>query len=206
MALPQKFSDYQNDFTDNFVSNEEVYEHDCRGLNFAKVTAQLEKKVEEKLIKKYQVNKREKFSLSDMTNSNLNNPRQKQILFLTNILNHEPIYFFVSKIKNWFRFSGAGERQILEVSIAMTEAFENAVKYSNASPIIVNHSLIDQTYDFFISNSVEGIDEGANAEELKKKDSLMRGVLIMSKILNDFSLDRDNSKNIVTLCGKICIS
>ena len=206
MTLSQKFSDYQNHFVNSFVNNQEVYKHDCKGLSFDKVYSQLNTKVQEKIARKDQTGGREKFLLFDMKKSHLNNPEKKEIVFLTNIFEHEPIYFFVAKIKNWFRLNEVDERQILEASIAITEAIENAVKYSDGNPVIVNHSFIDKTYTFLISNSVKEISDDATQEELKKKDSLMRGVLIMSKLLDEFNLDRDNAKNIVTLSGKVCIS
>ena len=206
MRLPEKFSAYKNHFESSFTKNRSKYQHECKDLDLDEISKHIKSQVKKKIIRQDKMDGRSKFLLSDLTNSSFNNLEGNEVVFLTNVLKHEPIYFFRSKIKNWFRLKGIGEDDILDVSIAVTEAVENAIKYSDQNPIIIEHSFSDRTYKFNIHNSVTHTTVDLEDEDFSKGASLMRGILIMSKIFHSFDIDRNEEKQIVSLKGEITIS
>ena len=206
MILPEKFSAYRSYFESSFTKNRSKYQHEYEDLNFNEISKHIESQVKKKIIRQDEMDGRSKFLLADLTSSSFNKLKENEVVFLTNVLSHEPIYFFRSKIKNWFRLKGIGEDDILDVSIAVTEAVENAIKYSDQNPIIIEHSFPNKTYKFNIHNSVAHTSVDLEDDDFSRGASLMRGILIMSKIFHNFDIDRNEEKQIVSLKGEITIS
>ena len=74
------------------------------------------------------------------------------------------------------------------------------------TPLSLNIPSWIETYQFNIHNSVTHTTVDLEEEDFSKSASLMRGILIMSKIFHSFDIDRDEEKQIVSLKGEITIS
>ncbi len=124
--------------------------------------------------------------------------------FAGNELSQEPLHFIRSRSQNFYEYRGLDREVSEELVIAMTEAAENAIKYSDRLPIIVHHGFTDSEYEMKVYNSCYDTDLNDEIERGKFSEqvSLMRGVLVMSKLLDDLSLNRDQNRSRVEFIGR----
>jgi len=124
--------------------------------------------------------------------------------FVANELNLSPLQYIRSRVQNFCESKGMIDSHRDEVVISVTEAAENAIKYSNVLPVFIHHGLDKDEYFIRAINSVtdlnlkDEISRGKFSEDV----SLMRGVLVMSKLLDFIDIVRDVECRRVEFVGR----
>ncbi len=119
-----------------------------------------------------------------------------------------PLQYVRSRIANFCQYRKVSEKDLEDLIISITEATENAVKYSGDTLFAVRQTVENNECYISIINSLRGgtlqeeIDRGKFSEDV----SLMRGVLVMTKLLDDLEIDRDEEKSRVCFKGKKRVS
>ena len=105
-------------------------------------------------------------------------------------LTYSPIQLVRSRLESFLKYHGAGEEDIMDVTIGTTEAMENAVKYSDLSKEIrVTYSLKDMLFEITIINSINKTTPEADIINDKYNRTLMRGVMVMTKLFDVMTID-----------------
>lgn len=124
--------------------------------------------------------------------------------FVSNNFDFFPLQYIRSKVSFFCEYHQVAMEEKEEIIIVVTEAAENALKYSNVSPIYIEQNLAHETYFLKMLNIVPDYD--LNAEISKGKfsqdSSLMRGVLVMSRLMDEIDIKRNVEKNRVELFAK----
>ncbi|MCX7632499.1 MAG: hypothetical protein N2Z22_04105 [Turneriella sp.] len=134
--------------------------------------------------------------------------KSKEQFFISNKMEQSPLQYIRSRVQNFCDSKGIVGMQKDEIVISVTEAAENAIKYSNVLAVFIEHGLEHNEYYIRTINSVselnlkEEITRGKFSEEF----SLMRGVLVMSKLLDYIDIARNNDKRWVEFIGKKKVS
>lgn len=128
----------------------------------------------------------------------------EESFFVANELNLSPLQYIRSRVQNFCESKGMIDSHRDEVVISVTEAAENAIKYSNVLPVYIHHGLEKDEYFIRAINSVtdlnlkDEISRGKFSEDV----SLMRGVLVMSKLLDFLDIVRDVERRRVEFVGR----
>lgn len=130
--------------------------------------------------------------------------KKSEGFFICNDLSMNPLQYIRSRVQNFCLKHNIDEADRDELVISVTEAAENAIKYSNAFPILVKHSVIANEYSIQVFNSVSelNLNDEISRGKFSEDVSLMRGVLVMSKLLDFLDISRDSEKRIVEFIGK----
>lgn len=106
-------------------------------------------------------------------------------------LDHAPLQMVRSRLEAFLRSHGATESEIIDVSIATTEAMENAVKYSDHQKIELAYQILDQVFDIRIVNRIGNVEPEQDIESGKYSGSLtlMRGMMVMVKLFDEMDID-----------------
>ncbi len=108
---------------------------------------------------------------------------------------YSPIQFFRSRLLAFLRQKGVPSEQEIDIVIGSVEAIENAVKYSSSGDIIVRFDYHPGEFRLEVVNDVKPA-QPASDIELGKYDSsrtLMRGMMVMSRLFDDMDIDIDES-------------
>ncbi|GIX43413.1 MAG: anti-sigma regulatory factor [Leptospiraceae bacterium] len=119
-------------------------------------------------------------------------------------LNFSPIQFVRSRLLSFLNFHKIDEDIIYDIIIASIEATENAVKYSSDDKIYVKYFIEENTFYIEIHNKYK-IPEIKKDIENGKYDSsitLMRGMLVMSKLFDEMDIDLIENKEIAIFQAK----
>lgn len=128
--------------------------------------------------------------------------------FVANDLKLAPLQYIRSRVQNFCESKGVIAAHRDEIVISVTEAAENAIKYSNVLPVYIHHGIQKDEYFIRAVNSVnelnlkDEISRGKFSEDV----SLMRGVLVMSKLLDFLDIVRDADMRRVEFIGRKKIS
>lgn len=116
---------------------------------------------------------------------------------VSGVLQEAPIQMVRSRLDSFLRFHRASEDEVIDVSIATTEAMENAVKYSDHQPINVGYWIDGHTFHIKIVNTLREVKPEADIEAGKYSSSytLMRGMMVMVKLFDDVNIDISEEKN-----------
>lgn len=130
--------------------------------------------------------------------------KKSEGFFICNDLNLNPLQYIRSRVQNFCLNHGVDQADRDELVISVTEAGENAIKYSNEFPILVKHSIVANEYSIQVFNSVSelNLNDEINRGKFSEDVSLMRGVLVMSKLLDFLDISRDSERRIVEFIGK----
>ena len=195
LDLQQQLSQFANTFFD-----------EIKNLTLDSIRDYLEGEVEKGNIKIMMGQGMEKkYRLADIKKTNLYKS-QKEVFFLSSQLSYKPAYFFQSKLQNWLQELGVSNNEIIELCIATTEAIENTIKYSDRKLVVVCQSLEKQKYKLFMANFAQLTSNGFPQGKHSERASLTRGILIMSKIFDEFNIDQNDKKNIVFITGSKTIN
>ena len=205
VKMLNKFSQFESSFVSAFSQNKEIYKKDCESLDLESVSKYLQEQVSQKRVKLRTDHDKKKFMLSDLSSASFGGKNRQETIFVSNILDHQVVYFFRSKVRNWLQLEKISDSDSMKICIVVTEAIENAMKYSNQFPIVIEHSLKNGMYELTVYNSVKKTNKELLDDVFTKGVSLMRGILIMMKTLDEFDIDRDEKKNLVILKGKISV-
>ena len=205
VKMLNELSQFEGSFVSTFSQNKKIYEQDCKSLDVDSVSKYLREQVSQKRVTLRTDHDRKKFMLSDLSLASFGGKNHQETIFVSNILTHQVVYFFRTKVKNWLKLEKISDADAMKICIVVTEAIENAMKYSDQFPIAIEHSLQNGMYELAIYNSVEKNSKELLEDVFTKGASLMRGILIMMKTLDEFDIDRDDKKNLVILKGKISV-
>ena len=130
--------------------------------------------------------------------------------FACNNLDFNPLQYIRSRVTRFCECHRIAPEHKEEIVIAVTEAAENAVKYSDQYAIYVWQRLDNDIYHIKVYNGVPELDLNSEISRGKFSEdvSLMRGVLVMSKLLDHLDIIRDSEKRRVEFVGskKIAIT
>lgn len=106
-------------------------------------------------------------------------------------LRDSPIQMVRSRLETFLRFHGASEDFVMDVSIATTEAMENAVKYSDHSPISILYFIEDGTFHIRITNRLSEVrlEKDIEAGKYTSTTTLMRGMMVMVKLFDEMDIE-----------------
>jgi len=108
-----------------------------------------------------------------------------------------PIQMVRSCMEAFLRFHGASEETVIDVSIATTEAMENAVKYSDHSPIQVSYWIEKSVFYISITNRLSDVrlEQDIAAGKYTSTTTLMRGMMVMVKLFDEMDIQiREDEK------------
>lgn len=128
--------------------------------------------------------------------------------FVVNDIKLSPLQYIRSRVQNFCESKGVSEAHRDEIVISVTEAAENAIKYSNVLPVYVHHGIENSEYFIRAINSVNDLNlkDEISRGKFSEDVSLMRGVLVMSKLLDFLDIVRDVEKRRVEFIGRKKIS
>lgn len=197
-TLPEKFADFQSQYENHLKNYESNLIPD--EIEESKVREILENLIESKAITDQ--NSYKELSLADPTALNFEN--NEVTLFSAVSLDYEPIQLIRSVLVSYCKKNAIDDEVIDELAIAITEAVENAVKYSDSAPIITTLKCEDNILEIRILNSVPTFDLEREIEKGKFSHdfSLMRGVLVMSRLLDSIDIQEDEGLARVELIGR----
>ena len=110
---------------------------------------------------------------------------------VSGMLEHAPIQMVRSRLESFLRYHATHESDIIDISIATTEAMENAVKYSDHKEITVSYGISNSTFSIRIVNRIGETELESDIEQGKYTGSitLMRGMMVMVKLFDDVDID-----------------
>lgn len=128
--------------------------------------------------------------------------------FSCNDIMLQPLQYIRSRVAWFCERHNITQTGIDDIIISVTEAAENAIKYSDNYPIYVWHRLNNHTYDIRLYNSSPEVDLTSEIKRGKFSEdvSLMRGVLVMSKLLDNLEIIRNTQKHRVEFIGTKTVS
>ena len=118
------------------------------------------------------------------------------------------LQYIRSRVQNFCDSKGMIDSHRDEVVISVTEAAENAIKYSNVLPVFIEHGIENDEYFIRAINSVNDLNlkDEISRGKFSEDVSLMRGVLVMSKLLDYLDIVRDMEKKRVEFVGRKKVS
>jgi anti-sigma regulatory factor (Ser/Thr protein kinase) len=128
--------------------------------------------------------------------------------FVVNDIKLSPLQYVRSRVQNFCDAKGIARPYRDEIVISVTEAAENAIKYSNVLPVFIRHGIENGEYFIRAINSVNDLNlkDEISRGKFSEDVSLMRGVLVMSKLLDFLDIVRDVEKKRVEFVGRKKIS
>lgn len=125
------------------------------------------------------------------------------LFFVSNMIDHHSLQYVRSRVQTFCQLRGIAQSAVDEIVISATEAAENAIKYSDGEAFYVLQKVEDGRYNIQMTNSVSSasLDDEAARGKFSADVSLMRGVLVMSRLLDDLTIDRNTEKNLVCFEG-----
>lgn len=124
--------------------------------------------------------------------------------FVVNDIKLSPLQYIRSRVQNFCDSKGVIEAHRDEIVISVTEAAENAIKYSNVLPVYIHHGIENSEYSIRAINSVNDVNlkDEISRGKFSEDVSLMRGVLVMSKLLDFLDIVRDLERKRVEFVGR----
>ncbi len=106
-------------------------------------------------------------------------------------LKQSPIQMVRSCMEAFLRAHGTSEDTLIDISIATTEAMENAVKYSDHSPIDVSYQIKDGNFYITIKNRLSEVrlEKDIEAGKYTSTTTLMRGMMVMVKLFDEMDIE-----------------
>lgn len=130
--------------------------------------------------------------------------RSGESFFVSNNMQLSPLQYIRSRVQNFCESKGMTPAHRDEIVISVTEAAENAIKYSNVQPVYIEHGLDKDEYYIRAINSVNDLNlkDEISRGKFSEDVSLMRGVLVMSKLLDYLDIVRDMERKRVEFVGR----
>jgi len=136
------------------------------------------------------------------------NNSMTEAFFVVNDIKLEPLQYIRSRVQNFCDSKGMNPSHRDEIVISVTEAAENAIKYSNVLPVYIEHGIENEEYFIRAINSVNDLNlkDEISRGKFSEDVSLMRGVLVMSKLLDFLDIVRDTERKRVEFIGRKKVS
>jgi len=128
--------------------------------------------------------------------------------FAPSNLNYSPIQYVRSRLLSFLNYHKVDEEMIYDIVIASIEATENAVKYSSEDKIYVKYFIENYTFYIEIQNKYKIPEIQKDIENGKYNSSitLMRGMLVMSKLFDEMDINLVEDKKLAIFQAKKLIS
>ncbi|MBX7058729.1 MAG: ATP-binding protein [Leptospirales bacterium] len=106
-------------------------------------------------------------------------------------LQDSPIQMVRSRLERFLRFHRIAEEDVIDLTIATTEAIENAVKYSDHTAINVFYELRGGEFFIRIVNWMDEVipEKDIESGKYSPATTLMRGMMVMVKLFDNVDLD-----------------
>ncbi len=113
-------------------------------------------------------------------------------------LKNSPIQFVRSQLLSFLKFHEVEEELIYDIIIGVVEATENAVKYSSDDKIFVKYFIEKNTFYIEIQNKykIPEIRDDIAKGKYNSSITLMRGMLVMSKLFDEMNIDLIEERSI----------
>ena len=123
--------------------------------------------------------------------------------FVSSDIKSSPIQFVRSRLESFLKFHNTSNTDIIDISIATTEAMENAVKYSNEKKIKVMYSIDGNKFHICMENEIKNTvpEDDILSGKYSGSITLMRGMMVMVKLLTEVDIDIDEDRNIAIFRG-----
>jgi len=123
--------------------------------------------------------------------------------FVSTNFSFQPLQFVRSKVQRFCKLHNISQTSLDDIIIAVTEASENAIKYADKPVVAIKQKFKKNTYSIKIINSMKEItsSDEVNVEKFSEDVSLMRGVLIMSKLMDNIDIIQNTKKQRVIFTG-----
>ena len=109
-----------------------------------------------------------------------------------------PLQMVRSRLETYLRQYSTPEEEEVDVIVGVTEAMENAVKYSDQSEIRISYGLKENVLTVRIVNHIGNISPESDIQSGKYGDSsrtLMRGMMMMEKLFDTMDLEVNEKEN-----------
>jgi anti-sigma regulatory factor (Ser/Thr protein kinase) len=128
--------------------------------------------------------------------------------FAPSNLNYSPIQYVRSRLLSFLNYHKVDEEMMYDIVIASIEATENAVKYSSEDKIYVKYFIENYTFYIEIQNKYKIPEIQKDIENGKYNSSitLMRGMLVMSKLFDEMDINLIEDKKLAIFQAKKLIS
>ncbi|MCB1165389.1 MAG: ATP-binding protein [Leptospiraceae bacterium] len=123
---------------------------------------------------------------------------------VSGFLADSPIQMVRARLEVFLRLHGVSDEVIVDMSIATTEAMENAVKYNDHNPIEILYSLEGGEFRIEIRNGLREVEIERDIEAGKYNSSLtlMRGMMVMSKLFDELDIDIKDAENVAIFTAR----
>jgi anti-sigma regulatory factor (Ser/Thr protein kinase) len=128
--------------------------------------------------------------------------------FAPSNLNYSPIQYVRSRLLSFLNYHKVDEEMIYDIVIASIEATENAVKYSSEDKIYVKYFIENYTFYIEIQNKykIPEIQKDIQNGKYNSSITLMRGMLVMSKLFDEMDINLIEDKKLAIFQAKKLIS
>ena len=118
-------------------------------------------------------------------------------------LEDSPIQMVRSRLDCFLRQHHVTEDHIIDLSIATTEAMENAVKYSDGGEIDVSYQILDSVFKIRVVNRIRDArpEDDIEAGKYSSSVTLMRGMMVMVKLFDEMDIDIQEEKGSAVFTG-----
>jgi anti-sigma regulatory factor (Ser/Thr protein kinase) len=123
-------------------------------------------------------------------------------------LNYSPIQYVRSRLLSFLNYHKVDEEIIYDIVIASIEATENAVKYSSEDKMYVKYFIENYTFYIEIQNKykIPEIQKDIQNGKYNSSITLMRGMLVMSKLFDEMDINLIEDKKLAIFQAKKLIS
>ncbi|MCB1140449.1 MAG: ATP-binding protein [Leptospiraceae bacterium] len=123
---------------------------------------------------------------------------------VSGFLKESPIQMVRSRLETFLRLHSVEENIIVDMSIATTEAMENAVKYNDQNPIDIRYSIEAGEFRIEIRNGIREVQIERDIEAGKYNSSLtlMRGMMVMSKLFDELDIEIKDAENLAVFTAR----
>ncbi|MCE9597991.1 MAG: ATP-binding protein [Spirochaetia bacterium] len=130
--------------------------------------------------------------------------KERQEYLVSGNLRESPIQMVRSRLESYLRFHGGNEDFVMDVSIATTEAMENAVKYSDHSPISIRYSIENHVFHITITNRLSEVrlEKDIEAGKYTSTTTLMRGMMVMVKLFDEMDIEIKEEEKIAVFSAQ----
>jgi len=118
-------------------------------------------------------------------------------------LSSSPLQLVRSRLEAFLRYHHVREELVIDISIAATEAMENAVKYSDHKKIDVRYEIHEGNFRIKIVNRMGEVSPEKDIATGKYSGTatLMRGIMIMTRLLDEMDIEIEEGQGLAVFTG-----
>lgn len=118
-------------------------------------------------------------------------PKNSDSFVILGALSYSPLQYVKSRLEFFLKLNQVKEEEIVDISIATTEAVENAVKYGDGENVEINYSVEKKVFKIKIINKIKdfNLEDDIKRGKFTSTATLMRGMMVMQKLFDQVDLD-----------------